>query len=50
MTTRWTSPLTEARPPARHSSIDWLNVVVWLGIPLLFWGGVGFTLYWIGWL
>jgi hypothetical protein len=46
--TRWDSPLTEARPPARPQGIDWLCAAVWI-LPLVcFWGAVALLLYAIG--
>lgn len=38
------SVITEIRRPAYRPDpepvvIDWLNVAVWIGFPLLFWGG-----------
>lgn len=40
MTTRWSDPqVTMARPPSKpRMYIDWLNVIVWLVIPIIFWG------------
>jgi hypothetical protein len=47
--TKWTSPLTEARPPARPRTFDWLCVLVWLAAPLAFWLAAGaLILYLIG--
>lgn len=48
MTTKWVSPLTEARPPAKPRSLDWLNVLVWVAAPLAFWLGVAFIVYSLG--
>jgi hypothetical protein len=48
MTTRWSDPeVTMARPPARRP-VDWGNVLLWLGVPLVFWVPVLFALYELG--
>jgi hypothetical protein len=41
LVTRWDGPRLElARPPARPRTLTWLSVMVWVGVPAAFWGGV----------
>ena len=47
MTTRWDPEISMARPPARRP-VDWLNVLVWIVLPGIFWGVVVLILYLIG--
>jgi hypothetical protein len=49
MTTRWVSPLTEARPPARPRTLDWQRVVAYVAVPVAFWGAIALlVLYLLG--
>ena len=45
MSTRWESPLTEARPPARPRTVNWELVLVVLAPLLVFWLTVVFLLW-----